>query len=272
MAFDVASVRLASRKFTESNFPWEDGEPYPPNGGHFSARNSLVCYIAFAYKLEKTPYEEASMLAHQPKWVGSDYFVIQARGSGNPTRDQMRLMMQSLLADRFKLIVHFESRETEALALTLIQPGKTGPGLRPHSEGPPCSSPQAPFPRSSSEKRTEAIPYPCGPFFFERLPGNLLRQTARNITMQDIATAIGEFGQLGRPVVDRTGLSGAFDFRIEWTPEPNPSAPSSAEEQSDLSGPSFYQALKQQLGLKLIKTRARLQVLVIDHVERPSAN
>jgi hypothetical protein len=64
--------------------------------------------------------------------------VIDAKADGNPTKDQMRLMMQSLLADRFKLRAHFETKQVPVLALTLVKPGKLGPKLLPHSEGPPC--------------------------------------------------------------------------------------------------------------------------------------
>src|SRR5580658_5634043 len=72
------------------------------------------------------------------KIVGNDFFDIEAQAPGNPTKDQMRLMIQSLLAERFKLAVHFETRDAPVFALTLVKPGKTGPKLLPHSEGPPC--------------------------------------------------------------------------------------------------------------------------------------
>jgi uncharacterized protein (TIGR03435 family) len=73
-------------------------------------------------------------------------------------------------------------------------------------------------------------------------------------------------------VVDRTGLSGRYDFTLEWTPESNRPAASDTDAQSDLRGPTFEEALKEQLGLKLESTRAPVDVLVIDHVERPSEN
>src|ERR1022692_34137 len=79
-----------------------------------------------------------SMLAHAPKWVSTDSFEIHALANGIPTKDQMRLMLQSLLADRFRLQVHIVTVQVPVLALVLEKPGKTGPKLRPHSEGPPC--------------------------------------------------------------------------------------------------------------------------------------
>src|SRR5579871_93798 len=137
MAFEVASVKLAKPGVPRIT-PWtrtiyERGDARPP-GGTFSASLPLDSYIFFAYKLAGF---EAMGLQALPKWANEAY-AIDAKAEGNPTKDQMRLMMQSLLADRFKLRVHFESREGPVLALTLVKPGKLGPKLLPHSEGPPC--------------------------------------------------------------------------------------------------------------------------------------
>jgi len=273
MAFELASIRPAPGDLaSERNFPWVDGAAYPPNGGYFYARCSLDAYIMFAYKLFLTPDQRRSMLAHQPKWVGSDNFTIRAHASGNPTRDQMRLMVQSLLADRFKLAVHFESQEVQALALTLITPGKTGPGLRPHSEGPPCDSQAAGKANGSKEEETHPFPPVCGVFYVTELPGQVRRLGARNTTMASIATALAGVEWQGRPVVDQTGLSGKFDFKIDWSPNPMENPQPDADDQQDSTGAPFQAALKQQLGLKLVKQKAAVQVLAIDHVERPSEN
>ena len=78
------------------------------------------------------------MFAHLPNWTKTDNFLIDARGPEDSTRDQMRLMVQSVLADRFNLKVHFEQPETPVLVMTLAQPGKPGPNLHLHSQGPPC--------------------------------------------------------------------------------------------------------------------------------------
>jgi len=79
-------------------------------------------------------------------------------------------------------------------------------------------------------------------------------------------------GQLGRPVVDRTGLTGTFDFTMEWKPEISVPVPPGADSQPDPSGPSFQEAMKEQLGLKLESQSSPIQILVIDHVEHPSGN
>ena len=106
---------------------------YSATGGRFVANTSLSVYIQFAYKLWLTGEQNQSMLAHLPKWVSTDSYIITAKAPiGNPTKDQMRLMMQSLLADRYHLAIHFETLDTTVLALTLVKPGRAGPELKPH--------------------------------------------------------------------------------------------------------------------------------------------
>jgi uncharacterized protein (TIGR03435 family) len=90
--------------------------------------------------------------------------------------------------------------------------------------------------------------------------------------MELIADSLASLGHLGRPVVDQTGLSGRFDFTLEWTPESNGPAQSRADAPLDSQGATFLEALKDQLGMKLKATKAPMDVLVIDHVERPSEN
>ncbi len=272
MSFEVASIRESQDFVHTMNFRWDDEAPFTPNGGYFSARNSLVNYIEFAYNLPLTDDEERVLLEHLRRWVREDNFVIQARASGNPTRDQMRLMMQSLLANRFKLALHFETREETVLALTLIQPGKTGPALRPHSEGPPCDSQVTTPAGSSGQSGTKPFPFKCGFNAEIDLPNHQRRLGARNITMGKIANGLERVEWLGHTLVDQTGLSGKYDFQIEWSPAPSGAAPFADNTQTDSGGPTFQKALKDQLGLKLVKRQAAVRVLVIDHVEKPTEN
>ena len=104
-------------------------------GGRLSVSFTLWTYISFADKLTASMQQKRALLTRLPKWFDTDFFEIEARAEGNPTRDQMRLMMQSLLSERFKLTVHFESPVVPVLALTIVKPGKPGPKLRPHAEG-----------------------------------------------------------------------------------------------------------------------------------------
>jgi hypothetical protein len=117
-AFDVASVKAnkSGSQFSSVNIPIGPGDAYNPTGGLYSGTNvPLVSYMYFAYQL--TGNQLMYLLPRLPKWVTADRFDIQARASGNPTKDQMRLMLQSLLADRFKLTVHYETQQLPAFAL-----------------------------------------------------------------------------------------------------------------------------------------------------------
>jgi uncharacterized protein (TIGR03435 family) len=145
MVFEVASIRpSAPGSFTPPNFPLSNDDAYKNVHGLFSADFPLQVYIEFAYKIRLSPEEREAMLAGLPKWVDTESFTICARAMGEPTKDEMRRMMQALLADRFKLVVHYQTRVVPVLALTLDKPGKTGPNLRRHAEGPACDGTVAP--------------------------------------------------------------------------------------------------------------------------------
>ena len=184
-----------------------------------------------------------------------------------------RLMMQSLLADRFKLAVHFETREVPVLALVLVKPGRTGPRLRPHGDGLACDAKWvAPPDRSSPFVAPGAFMPSCGAVGAITGPNNTVLLGARDTSTQLLANFLPAVQDLGRAVVDRTGLSGKFDFSLNWTPEPNRPTPLGADAPPDTGGTTLIEALKEQLGLKLEPAKAQIQILVIDHVERPSPN
>jgi len=255
MAFTVASVKPDTGPFRPPNFPLDAGDAFRPVGGHLSADFPLLTYITFAYKI---PLAENQ---HFPDWV-HDRFDIQAEAEGNPTKDQMRLMMQSLLAERFQLKVHSETPMTPVLAMVLVKPDKTGPKLRPHSEGVPCESTAV----------ANVFPPVCDIYSMTMAPNAGAQAGSRNTTMELLARALQGIGRLDRPVVDQTGLSGRFDFSIQFVPETGTPSTPSVDAPLDAPGSGFLEALREQLGLRLEATRAPMRVLVVDHVDRPSAN
>src|SRR5262245_22413973 len=171
----------------------------------------------------------------------------------------MRLMLQSLLADRFNLAVHFDRRETPALALVLDKPATTGAELNPHSDDVPCDV---------SKVTSDTLVPVCGHAEAIPKPNNSLLMSGRNLTMNQIAGILSYLSaDFAHPLVDQTGLAERFDFTLEWTRESNNPglAPTNP-------GPTIHEALQDQLGLKLKSTRVLMDTLVIDHVERPSEN
>jgi uncharacterized protein (TIGR03435 family) len=258
-SFDAASVKLDTGEFRPPSFPLDNGNAFKL-GGHFSADFGVITYVQFAYKTHFTQQQMRAMQASLPKWVFSDRYAIEAKADGLPTKDQMRLMVQSLLSVRFQLAVHFETQETAVFALTLVKPGKPGPKLRRHSEGPPCEdSPATAFPPECYVQMLT-------------MKGSELQSGSRATTMDQLAEAIPAMGKLDRPVVDRTGMSGEVDYEIEFVRDANPNEPPSANPPPADPGPTFLEAVREQLGLKLEPAKAPLRVLLIDHIERPSEN
>lgn len=277
--FDVASVKQNKIDLPErpySNLPMGLGDMYSPTGGHLIARNwPFAVYLQFAYKM--TDGQLVLAMEKMPDWTKTARFDIEAKVEGDPTKDQMRLMMQSLLEERFKLMIHHETKKLPAFVLVLAKQGKAGPKLVPHPAGGiSCSNTPSvlPAPESASVAPptvADGFPVICG--VLASVPPSSPGRIAwgyRDATMAVIASQMMSFGMLDRPVIDQTGLTGNFDFRIEFTPE----LPSDVGLPQDLDtgGPTFLQALSFQDGLKIISQEHPLDVIVVDHVERPSEN
>jgi uncharacterized protein (TIGR03435 family) len=276
LSFEVASIKQGKPgEFTPPNFALNNSDSFGGANphGHFIAEFSLETYLEFAYKLWLSPEQRDAMLAHLPKWVSMDSYAINAQAEGNPTKDQMRLMMQSLLANRFKLAVHFETKKGPVLALVLDKSGKTGPKLYPHARGLPCDVLKPPQPPGSPANSSDVFPAVCDEFQAIPQPDHSILIGSRNVTMAQIAAFLGDVGHLAHTVVDQTGLRGRFDFTLKYTRESNTSVPAQEVPQgTTFQGTTFQQALQEQLGLKLKSTKVSMDTLVIDHVERPSEN
>jgi uncharacterized protein (TIGR03435 family) len=269
--FEVASVKAGTTipmRGTKMLTPY-DGDS--PSGGLFSANAPPITYLIFAYKLLDVSQYKA-LHDQLPEWALREPFDIEARAEGNPSKDEIRLMMQMLLANRFKLRYHYEARRVPIYALKLDQTTHLGPHLQPHSTSVPCLNTPAETrlngPDANAAEDAHAVapaPPPCG------------LETSRNrdefhwkmsdATMDQIASVIGSaLGGVGqRPVVNRTGLSGRFDMDLEFVP-------GNGADQQDGWGPNIVGAIKNQLGLKLMQQTASVNVFVVDRIELPSAN
>lgn len=237
--FEVAAIKPSK--------PEARGKVIRVQGRRFSTMNtSLRDLVKFAYSVH------TRQIVGAPAWFETEKYDLAAEpeGEGQPNETQLKIMIQKLLADRFQLVFHRDQKELSVYALTVA---KNGPKLT-KSEGDPSGLPT---------------------FSFRGL-GML---SVRNGTMAD-STGLLQETVLDRPVVDQTGLSGRWDFMLKWTPDefqfPDVRAggapPSSPSGGPTPEAPDLFTAIQQQLGLKLESTKALAEVLVIDHVEKPSEN
>jgi bla regulator protein BlaR1 len=197
-----------------------------------------------------------------PEWIRSEMFRIDARAEGNPNMEMMSgPMMQALLENRFKLKIHRETRQGPVYELTL---GKNVSKLKPFQEGsciPPPSGPRGPLP-------------PGQKYCMHAVSPQGLVDTSGS-TLTDFSGLLGLI--LDRQVIDKTGIAGSFDIHLAFSPDTLTSRPprSVTDEPAvaaDPNGPTVFTAIQEQLGLKLVPAKGPIDVLVIDHVERPSEN
>lgn len=226
--------------------------------------------VRVAYGLP--PGTEARVLGG-PSWIDHNRYEIEAKipdalfaeMQKMPPKErgnQMDLMAQSLLADRFKLKVHFETREMPIYELVVA---KGGPKLILAKEPP--SEPDTPQPPSTRPQDMRQ-----GIWIHFKTP-NTMEMVAKGTTLDTVITAMDwpEFGLGGNPIVNRTGLTGKYDFVLDWA-APHPAMPESDTAAAESDAPPLSIALEQQLGLKLVKTKGPAEFVVIDHIELPSPN
>jgi uncharacterized protein (TIGR03435 family) len=227
--------------------------------------------------IQMPPIEKA------PAWISSDLYTIDAKAEGAPGQPAMLgPMMQSLLEDRFHLKLHIENRNGPAYELTVA---KGGARLRTNTGACSVDVPPAAVPRDSTTGRPlpsftgGRVAPPSEPGVPCRLMLNL--RNGQNQLLISSATTIDRFCSYlsrvtGRMIVDMTGLRDKYDIRLEYLPDqPAPRQPAldQPDAPADLQpAPSLFTALEQQLGLKLQPFKGTRQVIVVDHIEKPSAN
>ena len=266
-------------------------------GGRFTAENvTLKLLMEQAYDVRDFQISGA------PGWFDSEHYDVEAKSDDtdssagqNPMKmteeqrqqqeERLKQMVQSLLADRCKLEFHRESKELPIYALTIA---KNGPKLHPVKKedivepgppptgppptGPPPTGPPPTGPRPGNAK---VVPY----------KGRMMRMgrgqlSGQQVPLQFLADSLSR--QLGRTVLDKTGLKGLYDFNLQWTPDesqgrmfkgpPEGQGPGDGPPPPDASGPSIFTAIQEQLGLKLESQKGPVTIFLIDHVERPSEN
>jgi uncharacterized protein (TIGR03435 family) len=265
-AFEITSVK-----------PNNSGGPprrIGTEGNRFIAENApLILLIQMAYRSPGGGLLRDQVIGG-PAWIDTDRFDVEAKIEGDtraiPTV-QVWLMVQSLLEDRFKLKVHRGTRELPIYNLVVARGGvkmKLSPDQTlPNFDGQPDVDDR--FDPSVAPARglmtTTYSPSHETVLWGTAIPisPNLAIQRPHALPPQSLTLLL--WGYAGRPVIDKTNLKGLYDFRLQFTPERLPGNP-------DVSGPSIFTAIQEQLGLRLESTKGPVEVLVIDHVERPSEN
>lgn len=243
-SFEVATIKPNNSGATQMQGLVIQGRKF------LTRASSLEDLISFAYNVQ------TRQITGGPSWIASDRYDIEALpdAEGVPNAQQIRVMIQKLLADRFKLTFHKEQRDMPAYVLEVA---KGGQKLTPNqSKG--------------------------------QLPGLGFGPGAGGITMRAINATMGDFTGflqivvLDRPVVDRTGITGRYDLKCTFTPDDSqfnghpprlpPPSGGDAASTADAAAPSLYEAMQQELGLKLTPEKTAVDVIAIDHVEKPSPN
>lgn len=262
LAFETASVK-PNKSGAEERYIRID-----PRGGSLTVVNlQLRELITFAYQIQSFQLEGG------PDWIDSDRFDILAKperevpatGAGFGGQEPLRMMLRTLLADRFTLVMHKETKELPIFELVVARAdGRLGSQLRPAAVD--CEA-RAAAARAGTPPPSSGPPGPgsCGTTM------NPVSVRGGGATMAMLSSLLE--GPAKRLVIDRTALTGHWDFEVNYTPDrsqmpPGVELPSSI----DPNGPSLFTALEEQLGLKLRPARGPVEVLVIDSVQQPTPN
>lgn len=280
VAFEVASVKASPPPDGRGMRVGCNGGPGSKDPGRITCTNmNLANLVTMAYGI-------AHYLLSGLSPADSERFEIAAKLPEGATKDQVKLMWQNLLAERFKLTVHHENKEISGYELVVAKGG-----LKVKESAPP--------PPATDDVASPAPPRPDGPPKFQLdkdgfpdLPAGRgasmimmngkARWRASDETMEQLASMLG--AQLGQPVKDATGLKGKYDFTLSWANEsfgggrgsavagPEGGAPAAAFAEPD-NGPTLLQAIQSQLGVKLEQKKTPVEILVVDHVEKvPTEN
>jgi uncharacterized protein (TIGR03435 family) len=282
LAFEVASVRPAAPLTgVEALIFQQRGGPESADPGQISYTNiPLQRLVMIAYGISE-PYEISA-----PGWLDDEKYDIVAKLDPGSTRDQLKVMLQNLLAERFGMTVHHETKNLSIYELVIA---KGGSKLKEVIETPGTS----PTPADTAGRGVASID---GNGVRQRAPGqiglSMIRlggPSTRFSARQQAISALAQVLQnpLGRTVVDGTGLRGKYDFNLDWTRDARTSANvrnsggapvsppvlGTTDSQTDVGPPDLFTALQQQLGLKLEEKKGSVDVVVVDRAERiPTKN
>lgn len=249
-AFEVVSIKPAPPPDGHGMRMGHSGGPGTPDPGRWSTENwTIQSLVTSAYGIQWYQYSG-------PSWTNELRFNIEAKVPPGATKNDLKVMIQGLLEERFKLQFHREKKEMTMYDLVV---GKNGPKLKPAVEEPPPPE-DAEKPRTpSGPLKLAADGYPDLPkgFTMAWMKGRARWQDPKG-TMKTLADVLS--GQLGKPVNDLTGLTGKYDMTMFWAAE-------SRDPEAE-PGPTIFSALQDQLGLKLEQKKGMIEMLVVDKAEK----
>jgi bla regulator protein BlaR1 len=269
-SFEVTTIKRVKAAGMESGF--RSGGPEVPGSVNHTYNTTVRAFIEGAYNL---PSSSDERVLGGPSWIDSNRYDIDGKipenvlatiYTGSPTErtTEMQLMQQTLLADRFKLTVHFETRVMPVYALVLA---KGGPKLTPAKPTPPPSDKPSPVVDAKHPPRPEDLRQGI----LILVKGGAIDMTVKGLPLD--AWILGRAMRIeDRPLVNNTGLTGKYDFSLHWVSDQPAMPGQDGLAAPSETGPSFYTALQEQLGLRLLSTKAPVEVIVVDHIELPSEN
>lgn len=237
LAFEVASVKMLPEP---KGWPWPDGYSMTPkiSGGRIDWVTGTRVLVQYAYHVQRWQ-------SVFPPSLHDSFYRIDARMDASAAPDQVRLMLQTLLRERFHLAVHREAREVGGYSLTLA---KNGPKMKPYSDGEePPPQPDYFLPRPPELFAGRVI---------ISKEGELSALTGRRVTMNQLAEGLQD--EVQTFVLDQTGLTGKYFFSTKFVHPNNP---------RDVDGPSLFAALQEAMGLRLDKTKGPVEMLVVDRID-----
>jgi len=260
--FEVASVKPATALGPMGLRADRKGGPGTPDPGTYTCQNCPVTWVLDeAYDLQ--PFEYVG-----PEWPQTVRFDFAAKVPAGTTKEAFRAMLQSLLAERFKLAVHREKKEMQVYELTVA---RNGPKFR---ESAPKDAPEEDGPPGKLQRDGDGFPILTGGTTMAVVPGHA-RIRSDNRPIAWFVRMLS--GQLHSPVIDATNLHAKYDFLLSWAWEGNGTPGASADGAPmaalDPYRPALISAVEAQLGLQLDRKKGQAEVLVIDHLEKaPTEN
>jgi uncharacterized protein (TIGR03435 family) len=271
--FEVASIKPNPPGTSEA---WGAPVLFMPGGRTLIQKATLNEIIQYAYQLTRWPLE-SWQVAGGPSWISSERYDIEGKAITDAGSTQMRLMLRSLLEDRFRLRVHWETRALPVYELTAARGGiRLKPGTQAKCRSSIPDESELPLPPPSPG---EPGLLPCGEVIVgaaDRGAGAEGHLEGKSLTMPILVSFLTNF--LGRTVIDRTGFSETFDFQLTFNPGDNAlegfAGPGERRltPTAELSGVSIFTSLQEQLGLRLESAKGPVQVLVVDSVSKPTEN